>query len=79
MQVVSYSPYSLAFTFILHHSGLVAQEELAFAQLAAPLTYFSISPEFFPVHHLLYSPPYIIHCTMLCLTCPRTFTYMHTY
>jgi hypothetical protein len=52
MQLVSYSPHTLAITFI-YCITLAAQEKLAIAQLASPLTYFFISPEFFPV------PPFL--------------------
>jgi hypothetical protein len=47
MQLVSYSPCSLAFTFILCHSSLV--RGVAVAQLASPVAYFFISPGFFAV------------------------------
>jgi len=69
MQPVSYSPCSLAFTSTLH--------TLAAAQLASLLAYFFISPDFSP--SLPFPPPPIVHCAVLCLTHPPTFTDTHTY
>ncbi len=73
MQPVSYSSCSLALEISVSRSyciTLAAQEELAVAQLASPLLlYVSLSVHF--------SPPSIVHCTLLCLTCPLTCTCMH--
>jgi hypothetical protein len=67
----------MLFNFHIHIVSLAAQEELAVAQLASPLAYYFISPDFFP--SLPFAPSSTVHCTMFCLTHPRTYTCMHTY
>ena len=53
------------------------QEERAIAQLALPLAYILISPENFPSPSL--SLLHLVHCTMLCLTCPGMHMCLHTH
>jgi hypothetical protein len=76
MQLVS---CDTAHKLLLSHSScitLAAQEELAVPQLSSSLAYFFIYPENSPIPP--FSPPSIVHCTMLRLTRPRTFTCTHT-
>ncbi|KAF8495490.1 hypothetical protein F5888DRAFT_1711332, partial [Russula emetica] len=78
---VSYSPCSLAFTFILYHSSHARRAWFCSTRLASCLllhlspqaAYFFISPEK-NSPSLPFSPPSIVHCTILCLTRPRTCT-----
>ena len=66
MQLVSYSPHTLAFTFVLTYITLAVQEKVAFARLSH-----------FP--SLLFSPPSTVHIlrTMLCLTHVLTYVDAH--
>ncbi|KAI0260479.1 hypothetical protein BGY98DRAFT_1055156, partial [Russula aff. rugulosa BPL654] len=72
---VSYSACSLAFTFILYRSS---QRTIFLLLLKltseSPLTSsFLLNSPSLPL-----SPPSIVHCTVLCLTRPRTCTCTHT-
>ena len=70
---VSYSPCSLAFSFILFHFSptLAAQED---AQLASSLAHFLISPENVSLS-LPFSHSFIVQYTILCLTSSHTHLY----
>jgi hypothetical protein len=113
IQLVSYSPCSIAFTFVLYHSSHARRAWCCSTRLASPLAYFFISlrklqpmlssfhihlislwphkkslnsprlalpPAYFFISpeknspSLPFSPPSIVHCTILCLTRPRTCT-----